>query len=483
MAVVLLFFLLVALALRIFLTLVSIDFVMPDVKMFYYFSLQDFLLFLVIVLALWALLAKMTRKKPHTLLPLVVLGTSILPLPVIIDMMLTGGETYWSFYLLSTTQQLWLQYISVFGHLPPAIVYVGTRIVLILASLLSGLYVYYVRKSVVRGLLAVVFVYSIFFFFSAFPSFLTYFYEGVFYGAHPSSITIADIASLTLTPHTIFGTMLGLRVALMIKMSMFYVLISSLVVVILMVQESGTTFLAKRLRALWQKRIVLLPVLFGMVLFGAIALRGDQIVGHPFFNAVTAVLVLFFLFLFLVLWGMSTKSKSVRSATMLFVFASVIAMSLVSYKIVFLFVCAHLFVWILITLVRRYQTLIVGMISVLLSALALYVLFDGEHSTVGFPWLVALYALWGVLFVWCGRRITSSLLFASLAGGTVLAGVALRVVPNGFVSILALLALVPFFFPDIVSSARRHARLAVLWQSLFYGVLMLYTVYVVFFVL
>jgi len=98
--------------------------------------------------------------------------------PPLIDMLKTGGSIYWSFYLLGSPTELWREFTSFFSNFPPGIVYFGTKIMITVVIVLTGIIAYYNAKKALTALVAMLGTYIIFFFMAAFPAFFAF---GYFY--------------------------------------------------------------------------------------------------------------------------------------------------------------------------------------------------------------------------------------------------------------------------------------------------------------
>ncbi len=134
------------------------------------FYFQNLLFFTLTFLLLWLWLSFLLKVNPRKLATFMLWGAWLIILPPLIDMLWTGGSIFWSFYLLNDLKGLWSQFSTIFGNLPPAIVYFGTKITFITAIFLLSLYVYLKSKNIVKTLLNAVVVYAIFFFMASFPS-------------------------------------------------------------------------------------------------------------------------------------------------------------------------------------------------------------------------------------------------------------------------------------------------------------------------
>ena len=142
--------------------------------------IHTLLFFSLSIVMIWLFLSLILGIKPEKLSKVLIFSSLFIIFPPLIDMVKTGGEAYWSFYLFSAPRDLFLQYITFFGHLPSAIVYFGTKIVFIVVIfLLLGL-IFFKTRSLIKSIATVIGVYSILFLMGAFPSFFFYFYNFIF---------------------------------------------------------------------------------------------------------------------------------------------------------------------------------------------------------------------------------------------------------------------------------------------------------------
>jgi len=152
--------------------LVPYEAVIEYIHNFYFFSLA--------ILLIWLFLSAILKENPQKLSGVLIYSLLFLTFPPLIDMIKTGGEVYWSFYLFSTPRDLFWQYATVFGHLPSAIVYFGTKIIFVATVAVLFFLVWFRTKSFFKSIFTAWAVYSILFFLGAFPSFFYYLYNFIF---------------------------------------------------------------------------------------------------------------------------------------------------------------------------------------------------------------------------------------------------------------------------------------------------------------
>jgi len=155
-------------------------------------DIHNLLFFFLSFALMWLVASGVLKKKPFDLAYLILWASLAIIFPPIFDLLKTGGEVFWSFYLISAPSDLFLQYVTLFGHLPSGIIYFGTKIVLGIGILaLTGL-VALRTKKLSRAIATLFGTYSVLFFMSAFPSIFYYFYR-IFLGetifsSHPFEI-------------------------------------------------------------------------------------------------------------------------------------------------------------------------------------------------------------------------------------------------------------------------------------------------------
>lgn len=168
--------------------------------------LHNFFFFILAFLMIWLLLSLILKDNPVKLTSFFFFASWLIIFPPIFDMIKTGGDVYWSFYLLSDAKTLWLQFKTVFGHLPSGIVYFGTRIVFITAIILVTLLAYIKSKSLIKALISTLGTYLILFFMGAFPTFFVFFYYFIERSKKISEIRNFHVFQFFGTQDKIFGS-------------------------------------------------------------------------------------------------------------------------------------------------------------------------------------------------------------------------------------------------------------------------------------
>jgi chlorophyll synthase len=184
------------------------QFVSRSIPISFYDTVIEFIhnlyFFILSFLLLWLFISLILKVNPRKLAGVFSWAALLIVVPPLLDIIKTGGEVYWSFYIVSSWKDLQIQFLTVFGHLPSGIVYFGTKIVFITAIiLLSGL-VLIKTRNIWKTALAVVISYVILFFMGAFPTIFAYVYY-IFNGKSLSSIQAFQIAQLFGSPNAIWG--------------------------------------------------------------------------------------------------------------------------------------------------------------------------------------------------------------------------------------------------------------------------------------
>ncbi|MFZ2188462.1 MAG: UbiA family prenyltransferase [Candidatus Moraniibacteriota bacterium] len=140
-------------------------------------DIHNLLFFFLSFALVWLVLSVILKKKPFILAYLMLWASLAIIFPPIFDLIRTGSEVFWSFYLISTPVDLFWQYVTIFGHLPSGVVYFGTKITFIIGILVMTALVGIKTKKVSRSIFAAFGTYSALFFMAAFPSLCYYFFR------------------------------------------------------------------------------------------------------------------------------------------------------------------------------------------------------------------------------------------------------------------------------------------------------------------
>jgi len=137
-------------------------------------DLHNLLFFFLSFALVWLVMSLILKKKPFDLSYLMLWASLAIIFPPLFDLARTGGEVFWSFYLLSSPHDLFLQYVTIFGHLPSGIVYFGTKITFIIGILSLTALVFVKTKKLTKTILTAIGAYSGLFLMAAFPSLFFY---------------------------------------------------------------------------------------------------------------------------------------------------------------------------------------------------------------------------------------------------------------------------------------------------------------------
>lgn len=149
--------------------------------------LHNFLFFLIFILLVWLIAAIFAQVNPQKMAFLFSWASLLIIFPPILDMIKTGGEVYWSFYVLGSLDELLGQFLFFFGKFPSGIVYFGTK-VLFLTVLLGSLgLIWFKTKSLWRSVLGFFSFYIAIFILGSFPSWFILI-RGFLNGANVSEI-------------------------------------------------------------------------------------------------------------------------------------------------------------------------------------------------------------------------------------------------------------------------------------------------------
>lgn len=163
--------------------------------------------FLIALLLVWIFVSFILKINPKRLSGLFAWSFFLVLLPPLIDMIRTGGQIYWSFYVIGSTSELWQQFITVFGNFPPGIVYFGTRITFILAIFFIAALAYAKSRKIFTALVGATGTYMIFFFMGSFPSIFSITYLRIIEKMDISSIKFFHIVQLVGAPKNIWSVM------------------------------------------------------------------------------------------------------------------------------------------------------------------------------------------------------------------------------------------------------------------------------------
>jgi len=185
--------------------------------------LHNLYFFLLTIILAWLLLSVLLKIKPQKLTYLFVFSTFLMVIPPVIDMIKTGGQVYWSFYIIGSAQDLFWQLVTILGHFPSGIVYFGTRITFVLAIIIVAGLVWLKTKKIIKTLAGAIGTYLVFFFMGAFPTFLAMTYFALTGTRKISDVQPFQIMELIGAPRSILGlTFPSFQYAFAYKLDFFY---------------------------------------------------------------------------------------------------------------------------------------------------------------------------------------------------------------------------------------------------------------------
>ena len=258
---------------------------------YYYFGFLHTLLFfyLVIVCCVWLTMyiAKTTQRQTTMLF---LYGFILVIFPPIIDHLISlhffKGANFLSYYLFDDPKGLTKSFLSFFGDRPRDGITYGTRSIIALTICIMGAVTFLRTKSILRVVGIMIITYTLFFFFSALPSILTY----IFTSAHFSA-TGSTVAGFIASPTNILNNAIdSARDAIVIKMTFVYIVLSTLLTLYVLYKAYPLVCISllrniRPIQSLYH--IGLISVGFGIAL-----IFGDGILLiNPF--TITAILILF----------------------------------------------------------------------------------------------------------------------------------------------------------------------------------------------
>lgn len=137
-------------------------------------DLHNFLFFGLLFMLIWLFLSLILGLRPSRLSFLMIWACLLIDLPPILDLIKTGGSVYIGPYIYTSLKELKVEYLTVFGNLPTGMLYFGTKITFLMASLGIFFLVWLKTKNWIKGFLGLWGAYSLFFFMASFPSWLTF---------------------------------------------------------------------------------------------------------------------------------------------------------------------------------------------------------------------------------------------------------------------------------------------------------------------
>jgi 4-hydroxybenzoate polyprenyltransferase len=146
-------------------------------------------------------------------------GQWIILLPPVVDAAIFRGKTFYSFYIFDSYQGILQRFFLLFGNEPDFGITYGTRLEVVLVSLLVAFYVFVKTKKITKALGGLFIAYLVLFLLGCFPAIISPFLSGNFY------FDAVSLAKLYFSPYRVFGVgNVDMFSALHFRMSLLYIL-------------------------------------------------------------------------------------------------------------------------------------------------------------------------------------------------------------------------------------------------------------------
>jgi 4-hydroxybenzoate polyprenyltransferase len=193
--------------------------------------LHNFLFFLILFLIIWLICSQILKENPLKLANIMQWGFWIILLPPLLDIVKTGGEVYWSFYVLNDINGVLVQFLTFFGDAPSGIVYYGTKITFTLAILFVFFLIFIKSKSFWKAIGGGFLTYLAIFFMGNFPNIFVFAYNAFGKIKPVTEIKIYEIIQFFGAPSKIFGLEYqSLKYAFAYNLDLIYLLFLSILV-------------------------------------------------------------------------------------------------------------------------------------------------------------------------------------------------------------------------------------------------------------
>lgn len=219
---------------------------------------------------------------------LLLFGFLIVWTPPILDKLIFGDRTFWSFYELDGVTGLIGRFFTFFGDTPDIGITYGVRIEVALMTAGLTLYSFFRKRKVLPAMLVGLLTYLVFFVLGTFPSYVAIPIAAVERGLF--GVSELDVARITLSPKPFLGAdPADPRMSLSLRMSIVYAILSLAGAALFLFRTDPKVFrsLAGNLRvpqAVWHGGLLLLGAGFAII-FGNASFRPD------FFEAAGIVLL------------------------------------------------------------------------------------------------------------------------------------------------------------------------------------------------
>ncbi len=208
------------------------------------------LFFLLAYILLLILMKLLTGERTKKLANVLLWGQWMIVLPPIIDKIIFRDRTYWSFYVFDSVSGVLARFVQFFGENPSFGITWGTRVMVLIATIGLGAYVYLKKQKIVWFFISATLVYVVLFSLGVFPS-LVSFVTLPFGGTKLLSIESQDIAKQFFTALHLFGIEnSGIKVVLHYKMALVYniLLFASLSVLLFLARKEWFFALIRNVR-------------------------------------------------------------------------------------------------------------------------------------------------------------------------------------------------------------------------------------------
>ena len=192
----------------------SLDLFIGSVLVAFLFFLFSYLIVLIFIV----IYTNVPLKKAANIL---LWGFFIVIFPPILDKIICGQNTCWSFYIFDGLGGLFKRYLTFFGHDPFVGITFGVRIEVALAVIFLTIYFFIKTRKIVKSVMGGLISYTILFILGSFPSWLTFAFLAP--SKNISQIQGFDIAGLFLSPVRYFSLESNdILNALNVKMNFIY---------------------------------------------------------------------------------------------------------------------------------------------------------------------------------------------------------------------------------------------------------------------
>jgi len=186
---------------------------------------------LISLLLMWIFTSLFLKINPLKAVLLFTLGIWLMLLPPILDIIKTGGEVFWSFYMIGDLAYLKLQFFSFLNHFPSGIIYFGSKIVIIVSMLAISSFIYFKTKNIFKTIFGGFFTYCLLFFMGSFPSWVTFGYYSLEGSKKITDVGSFDVIQFMGIPTRFFGFSFdNMKYALAHNLNLIYFLLTILLI-------------------------------------------------------------------------------------------------------------------------------------------------------------------------------------------------------------------------------------------------------------